>query len=123
MQEEYDLLGLTKNSTAQEAKKAYYELALLIHPDRTNTPNKTIACEEMAIVTKSYKNVLKDILTKDENIQITNCSNLKEKRNNDLKELDDFVTNMPSFMDVYEETHDNVAKFNELWTIKNMMNS
>ena len=118
MQEEYDLLGLSKHSTTQDAKKAYYELALLIHPDRTNSPNKTIACEEMAILTKSYKNVLKDILAKDENIQVTNCINLKEKRLNDLKELDDFVTNMPSFMDIYEETHDDVAKFNNMWTTK-----
>ena len=34
----YNLLGVTINSSPKEVKQAYYNLALLCHPDKSNTP-------------------------------------------------------------------------------------
>ena len=41
MDEDYELFGLDKETvTTKEAKKAYYNLSLLVHPDRNSCPDR-----------------------------------------------------------------------------------
>ena len=53
---DYDMFGLDKeSSTLNDAKKAYYNLALLVHPDRNACINKDTAKLEMKVLTNMYK--------------------------------------------------------------------
>src|SRR3989338_2703453 len=52
----YQILGLSKNSTPEEIKKAYRKLALQYHPDRNKSKE---AEEKFKEVTKAYE-VLSD---------------------------------------------------------------
>ena len=55
---DYDMFGLDKeSSTLNDAKKAYYNLALLVHPDRNACINKETAKLEMKAVTNMYNNI------------------------------------------------------------------
>ncbi len=49
----YKILGVEKNATAQEIKKAYRKLALKYHPDRN--PNDKVAEEKFREVSEAYE--------------------------------------------------------------------
>ena len=51
----YDLLGVTINSSLKEIKKAYYNLALLCHPDKGGSNN------DMIMIHNAYLYVKKQI--------------------------------------------------------------
>ena len=55
----YKILGVEKNATAQEIKKAYRKLALKYHPDRN--PNNKEAEEKFRQVSEAY-----EVLSNDE---------------------------------------------------------
>ena len=53
----FKLLGLTQKSTLLEAKKAYYNYALLTHPDKGGSG------EQMIVITNAYNYVKKHKIT------------------------------------------------------------
>jgi len=117
--EDYKLFGLDASCTIAEAKTAYYNLALLIHPDRNISINKEEACKEMCSLTNSYKNIINDIKNKNRKDEIVNCENLKLYHQKNQLELDNDIKNMSSFSDIFFETHDDFQNFNKKWFEKN----
>lgn len=116
MDEDYELFGLDKETvTTKEAKKAYYNLSLLVHPDRNSCPDRKIGCQEMDTVIKAYRRIMKDILSRNENKIVKECKDLTKLQEEELKVLDEEIKEMPSFMDIYIETHDDIQKFNKAW--------
>ena len=51
----YNLLGVTINSSPKEVKQAYYNLALLCHPDKGG------CSKDMDIVNSAYRYVIEQI--------------------------------------------------------------
>jgi len=51
----YQLLGVTTKSTSNEVKKAYYNLALIMHPDKGGNKN------EMILLEKSYRWIIEKV--------------------------------------------------------------
>jgi len=56
----YSILGIDKQAPEREIKRAYYELARDLHPDRAKTPEDSkVNAERLAVISKAY-NALKD---------------------------------------------------------------
>lgn len=120
LENDYNLFGLnTETATIYQAKLAYYNLSLLVHPDRNISVSRNDACLEMCSLTHSYNNVKNDIEQRNRKYDITNCHDLKVYHQNIQKDLDDCVTNMPSFTEIFHETHEDMKNFNEIWFDKN----
>jgi len=108
----WGLFGLSKeDATLRDAKKAYFNLALIVHPDR----NPGVKDEEMHVVIDGYKTICDEINKRDIESDIKACDDLKKYREEDVKKYDSETRELPSFMDIYEETHDDVKKFNKYW--------
>jgi curved DNA-binding protein CbpA len=100
LKSEFELFGLDEKLDLKSLKRAYYDLALIVHPDRNTCINKEDANFEMNYVTESYK-TLKAILEKsDFENEVKNSNDLKENYNESL------VT----FQDIYYETQDEILK-------------
>tara|TARA_Y100000389_G_C17387692_1_gene478013 strand:+ start:39 stop:791 length:753 start_codon:yes stop_codon:yes gene_type:complete len=112
MDEKWDLFGLNKEkSSLQDAKKAYFNLALMVHPDK----NPGISCEEMHVVIKGYNDICDYIKKRDLHDEIESCNDLKKYREEEIKKFDEDIRDIPSFMDIYYETHENMKDFNKIW--------
>ena len=115
LQEMYDLFGLEKNKcTLKDIKRVYYELALLVHPDR----NQGVTKEEMLVVVNAYHTLCKDCERNMKTKEIMECKEVQELRDLQVKmtsEIDAYVKDLPSFMDVFIETHEDVEKYNKKW--------
>lgn len=92
----YELLGVATNSTVKDVRKAYYQLALLCHPDKGGNP------EDMRMIQTAYEWIMAQISSID--IEYT-----YEKAQ---QEFDDFVAaqnknaaSLPSFTDVLMESN------------------
>lgn len=48
----YELLGVTADSTLKEVKRAYYDMCLLLHPDRGGNP------DDMAVLQTAYEAIV-----------------------------------------------------------------
>ena len=57
--EYYDLLGVSKNATETEIKKAYRKLAIKYHPDKSPEDKKNEYTEKFKEITEAYE-VLSD---------------------------------------------------------------
>ena len=57
--EYYDILGLDKNATDKEIKKAYYKLARDNHPDKVSDENREEATKKFQEIGEAYE-VLSD---------------------------------------------------------------
>tara|TARA_B100000902_G_scaffold242789_1_gene229871 strand:- start:3533 stop:4249 length:717 start_codon:yes stop_codon:yes gene_type:complete len=116
MDEDYEMFGLDKRtSTTKDAKKAYYNMSLLVHPDRNSCPDRKIGCQEMHTVIKAYHRVMASICSREENKIVKECKDLTKYHEEELRILDEKTKEMPSFMDIYIETHDDIQKFNKAW--------
>jgi curved DNA-binding protein CbpA len=98
----YELFGLDENSRMVELKKAYYGMALMVHPDKGGTK------DEMDILHKAYVYVKTQI----EN-RIDNPKSLEELE----AEFKDFCDKqeaipVPKFSEIYDETCDWIKDFN-----------
>ena len=85
---DYDIFGLDKeSSTLNDAKKAYYNLALLVHPDRNACINKDTAKLEMKVLTNMYKNIKKELESRDLNNKYKECDDLVNIREKEVEEI------------------------------------
>lgn len=96
----YSLLGVNVNSTINELKKNYYNLALICHPDKGGS------AEDMITLKNAYNYIKPQLLNK------------TEKSYEDLEdEFKDFCKNqtqkISSFSEVYAESHDWINDFNK----------
>jgi len=134
----YRLLGVSFNSTVPELKKAYYQLALLCHPDRGGNS------EDMKVVHKAYKYIKEQMLNANYPLESygtymshrslkgapTESSENLTKGQISLRVRKDIITyedleeefqkfckeqeiKPPPFPAIFEETNDFVRKFNE----------
>ena len=55
MTDYYKILGIQKNATKKEIKKAYRRLALKWHPDKNSGPNKKSAEEKFKSISEAYQ--------------------------------------------------------------------
>uniref|UniRef100_A0A6C0L211 J domain-containing protein n=1 Tax=viral metagenome TaxID=1070528 RepID=A0A6C0L211_9ZZZZ len=116
MEDDYELFGLDKNNVSKkDATKAYYNMALLVHPDRNACLDRDIGTQEMINVTNAYNRIMCDIESINENKIICESKDLTEYQKKELSNLDKITKEMPSFMDIYIETHDDIKKFNKAW--------
>ena len=103
----YELLGVTTNSSIDAVRKAYYNLALLCHPDKGGS------AIDMIIICKAYNYVKNQIVL---NVD-------EEKMNMEVleQEFKDFCTaqesKSPTFEEIYKETNIEsfLLKFNQAY--------
>ena len=88
----YDIMNLTSESTLKDLKKAYYEMALICHPDKGGQE------EDMIVIHNAYKYIKE---------QLENCENVGT-----YEELEDEFTSFckeqeeppPPFRDIWEDS-------------------
>ena len=62
MKDPYEVLGISRDATEEEIKKAYRELARKYHPDNyANSPLADLASEKMKEINDAYDTVLKNL--------------------------------------------------------------
>lgn len=98
----YNLLGLTIKSTPQEVRRAYYNLALLCHPDKGGSP------KDMDIINSAYKYVIEQIECIDFDVTV---ESLEEDFSNFCLEQEN--KKRPSLMEIHDEVTGFNTKFNE----------
>ena len=61
MNDPYKVLGVRRDATDEEIKKAYYELARKYHPDNyTNNPLTDLVEEKMKEINEAYEQIQKE---------------------------------------------------------------
>lgn len=98
----YNLLGVTINSTPKEVKQAYYNLALLCHPDKGG------CSKDMDIVNSAYRYVIEQIESIDFDLTF-------ESLEEDFSKfcLEQEKEKPPTFMEIYDEITGFNKRFNE----------
>ena len=102
----FKLLGLTQKSTLLEAKKAYYNYALLTHPDKGGSS------EQMIVITNAYNYVKKQLDFVDSKKDLS-YEGLEEEFADFCKQQTD---KPPTFSYIYEETNDWIKEINKEFT-------
>ena len=100
LKNEMELFGIDENVDLKSLKKAYYELSLIVHPDRNTCVNKEDANNEMIYITESYKKLKKILEKRDFENEIINSKDLKENYNETLD----------TFQSIFYETQDDMFK-------------
>lgn len=96
----YDLLGVTIDSSKEDVKRRYYELSLIMHPDKGGN------ADDMICLQTAYKFVMKEIEAIDKSLTV-------EQLENEFKEFcATQEKQVPMFQDIYAEAFD-LPKFNE----------
>lgn len=55
----YEVLGITKDATLKDIKKAYHKLSLLVHPDRVEPSQKEVATQKFQVLGRIHS-ILQD---------------------------------------------------------------
>jgi hypothetical protein len=102
----FELLGIDPHKTSiRELKRRYYDLALLVHPDKNNDAN---AAQEMDVLHKAYLYCLEQI----ENVQQRGDVTVESLE----QEFEEFCkvqeAEVPFFQDILEDAYE-MKKFNE----------
>ena len=101
----YELLGVNVNSTLQELKRNYYDLATLIHPDRSGTDTT----HEMIVLKNSYEFVKKELLQTN---HILTFEELQDNFKNFCKVQEETI---PEFREIHDDRFDFFnTRFDEL---------
>ncbi|WGH26134.1 MAG: DnaJ domain-containing protein [Candidatus Shikimatogenerans bostrichidophilus] len=108
MKDYYDILGVSKNSSLNDIKKAYRKLAIKYHPDKN--PNNKIAEEKFKEAAEAYS-VLSDSSKREKYDQFgfsefNNDNNYYSKTNINV---DDIFTN---FGDIFNDEFEGFTEFN-----------
>lgn len=98
----YELFGLDENCKMSELKKAYYGMALMVHPDKGGTK------DEMDILHKAYVYVKNQIENRVDNPK--SLEELEDEFKDFLQKQEDIP--IPKFSDIYDETNDWIKDFN-----------
>lgn len=108
----YLLLGVTINTTKDELKKRYYDLAILMHPDKGGDK------DDMITLQMAYKFILRELET------INNSESLDKLSENAQQEYKKFCKSqentLPIFNDIFAEAF-NLDKFNDYFS--NVLNA
>lgn len=96
----YDLFGINIDSSINELKKAYYEFAMITHPDKGGTD------EDMCVISAAY-NYVKEQLENKSNKSFEDVEN----------EFNEFLLNQksekpPKFSEIYNEIREFLDEFN-----------
>lgn len=97
----FDLLGVTPNATCQEARKRYYALACLCHPDRGGTN------DQMQTLHNAYRYVTNQL-------SLNRTLTFEELEADFEAFCDSQSSKPPPFSDIYAEAF-NLPRFNELY--------
>lgn len=101
----YELLGVSINSSQKDIKRIYYQLSLIMHPDKGGNINDMIALK------RAYDFVIKEIECIDKSITIEQL----EKNFTDFCNIQE--QKLPMFQDIYDEFES--SRFNDYFNKKN----
>ena len=108
---DWSLFGVNEHSTLKDLKIAFFNIALLTHPNK----NQGVSKEEFAYVLVEYKKIKEFLEKKETNESILHLDtdvSLKKLNFETIQSEDDRVRDIPSFMSIYEEVHENHKFFN-----------
>lgn len=96
----YSLLGVTIDTTKEELKKRYYELSLIMHPDKGGNS------DDMITLQTAYNFILREISGIDREVTV-------EQLENEFKQFCSVQERtLPQFQDIYADAFD-LPKFND----------
>ncbi len=103
----YALLGVTVDSTCQDVRKAYYELAMHAHPDKGGS------ADQMRVVQAAYEYVMRQVAAVDRSKPTVE---LYEHAEQEFKRFceDQVSKQSPCFSDIFAEAHGQPT-FSQLW--------
>lgn len=112
----YEILGVNKNATLDEIKKAYRQAALRWHPDK-NPDNKAAAEEKFKQVTEAYNTLSNDSLRKQYDKKIRSGDNNNNNNNNNKRTEYIFTTTNlnNNFNKIFEEIYENIFRKNDFF--------
>ncbi|WGH27677.1 MAG: DnaJ domain-containing protein [Candidatus Shikimatogenerans bostrichidophilus] len=106
MKNYYEILGITKDSSLNDIKKAYRKLAIKYHPDKN--PNNKIAEEKFKEAAEAYS-VLSDPNKRKKYDQFGNNNEFNKDFYSSNSNMDDIFSN---FGDIFNDDFDNFTEFN-----------
>jgi len=80
----YEVLGLQREASEKEIKKAYHKISLLVHPDRVDESQKSVATEKFKVLGKIHS-VLQD---KDKRQCYDGTGEIDEENDSDFNWMD-----------------------------------
>lgn len=112
MDEDLSFFGLTEEDSIEELRKSYLNLALIFHPDQSNTDDKNRAKEEFIVLTKKYKNLLNFFRKLDNFKKIKETEKISEEYKKEQAILDKLETLSLNDVVCYAN---NLETFEQLW--------
>lgn len=100
----WELFGVDETATLNELKKSYFQIAVLVHPDK----NPSSSNEEMMNLIEIYNALKLFIEKRDEYENVSNSKDLNQYRIDQLEKMDMKLgkSEIPSIMEIFEEVYD-----------------